>query len=108
MSSLSEIYIKKETLETMLQVLNKKTGDDAKGIKITLSINDESGEYGQNIFAYAAQTKEQQEAKAKKFPIANGKVFWTNGKIEVAKKKEQTQSSPVVQNTTQSGSDLPF
>ena len=40
MGSLSEIYIKKEVLEVLVNTLNRKTGEDAKGVKIQISISD--------------------------------------------------------------------
>ena len=54
----------------------------------TASINDELDKYGNNVAITLQQTKEQREAKDKKVYVGNGKVAWTNGKIEVAKKDE--------------------
>ena len=54
----------------------------------TASINDELDKYGNNVAITIQQTKEQREAKEKKVYVGNGKVAWTNGKIEVAKKDE--------------------
>jgi len=84
MSSLSSLYIKKEVLETLLKVVNQK---GEKGVDITISINEESNQYIQNISSYISQTKEQREAKKEKFYVGNGKVFWTDGKITLATKK---------------------
>ena len=108
MSTLSEIYIKKEVLEVLVNTLNRKTGEDAKGVKIQISISDTTNDYGQNVSATISQTKEQREQKIKPYYVGNGKVFWTNGKIEVAKKKED--AAPPVQNAiTNDGDDsLPF
>lgn len=107
MSSLSELFIKKETLEILVATLNKKTGEDAKGVKIQISISDTSNDYGQNVSATISQTKEQREQKVKQSYVGNGKCFWTDGKISIATKKEsapvQQQSAPVI-----TGSDLPF
>lgn len=54
----------------------------------TASINDELDKFGNNVAITLQQTKEQREAKEKKVYVGNGKVAWTNGKIEVAKKDE--------------------
>lgn len=35
MASLSEIYLKKSTLETILKALNAKQGKEGEGVKIT-------------------------------------------------------------------------
>jgi len=98
MASLSTIYIKKETLKTLLDVVTKK---DEKGIEITISINDESNQFSQNLSSYVSQSKEQREAKKDKFYVGNGKVFWTDGKISVATKKEDV-------TVNEPESDLPF
>ena len=89
MSSLSEFYIKKSTLETMLKVLEKKNQD---GISLNISISDETNQYGQNVSVSVSQTKEDRESKKDKFYIGNGKCFYTDGKIKVAE-KIQSQSS---------------
>lgn len=103
MSSLSDLYIKKETLETMLKVLNQK---GEKGISITASINDESNQYGQNISVYVSQSKEDRDAGKQKFYVGNGRVFWTDGKIIKGEKKEEGQQSANT-SSTDTG-ELPF
>ena len=104
MSALADIYFKKETLQTLVDVLNKK-GEN--GISITVSINDESNEYGQNISAFVSQSKEDREAKKKKFYTGNGKVFWTDGKIVIGTKDQPTQSAPTESQSDEEGT-LPF
>ena len=54
----------------------------------TAAINDETNEYGQNVSIWKEQSKEERDSKAKKNYIGNGRVFWTDGKVELAKKKE--------------------
>lgn len=103
MSSLSSLYIKKETLETLLKVVNQK---GEKGVDITISISEDSNKFGQNISSYVSQTKEQREAKKDKFYVGNGKVFWTDGKICVAVKKEETHDAKQI--TEEDNDDLPF
>ena len=58
---------------------------------VTISINDETNEWGKNINVWKSQTKEQREAKADKEFCGNGKVFWNNGSIQNAERKEETQ-----------------
>ena len=81
MSALLDVYIKKETLKTLLDVVEKK---GEKGVSITISVNDETNEYGQNVSSYVSQSKEDREAKKPRFYAGNGKVFWTNGEIKKA------------------------
>jgi hypothetical protein len=104
MSSLSEIYLKKEVLETLLKTITAK-GEN--GVSITISASDETNNYGQNVTSFVSQTKEQREAKAGKYYVGNGKVFWTDGKITVAKKKEDA-TAPVQPPVQESFNDLPF
>jgi len=98
MASLNSLYIKKETLETMLNVLNKKK--DEKGIELTVNITDEVNQYGQNVTAWISQTKEQREAKKDRFFVGNGKQFW----ISEAQPKPKTQKS----EPKKDNDDLPF
>lgn len=105
MASLNDLYIKKETLEVILKTIEKK-GD--KGISLTVSINDESNQYGQNLSAYVSQSKEDREAKKDRFYVGNGKTFWTDGKITVAEKQ---QNDSVVSDAVvfdDEDEDLPF
>ena len=101
MGALAEIYIKKETLETILKTLETKS---EKGISITLSLNDKSNDYGQNVISFVSQNKEQREAKKEKFYVGNGKVFWSDGKITVAD-KNKTDTNDTKQDKSE---DLPF
>ena len=106
MASLSEIYLKKSTLETMLKALNAKQGKDAEGVKLTVSLSDQPNNYGQNVSAYVAQTKEQRDAKTPLFYVGNGKTFWSKGETPVPKREEPKQEAKPV--TAGNGDDLPF
>ncbi len=85
MSSLNSFYIKTEVLKTLFETLEKK---GEKGINLTISINDESNQYDQNISGFVSQSKEEREEKKQRFYVGNGKTFWTDGKISVVKKEE--------------------
>ena len=95
MASLSEIYLKKSTLETMLKVLNSKQGKESEGVKLTISLSDQPSKFGQNVSAYVAQTKEQREAKTPLFYVGNGKTFWSKGETPVPQREEQQAPQPV-------------
>ena len=71
----------------------------------TISINDTTDQYGNNVVVYESQTKEEREAKAKKTYLGNGKVVWTDGNIIVAEKKVQKQ---VTNANEDIDSSLPF
>lgn len=76
----------------------------------TISISDETNQYGQNVTMYEQQSKEDRENKVTKKYIGNGSVVWTDGKIKVAEKKEKSITQ-VVENNIQPQDDddiLPF
>ena len=95
MASLSEIYLKKSTLETILKALNAKQGKESEGVKLTISLSDQPSKFGQNVSAYIAQTKEQREAKTPLFYVGNGKTFWSKGETPVPQREEQQTPQPV-------------
>lgn len=105
MAALAEIFIKKETLQTILKALEVK---EEKGFSLTISINDESNEWGQNVSGFASQTKEQREQKKQKFYVGNGKVFWTDGSIKLAAKKENTLPDGINKDGEPFSQELPF
>ena len=66
----------------------------------TISINDKTNDFGQNVSAFDSQTKEEREAKAPKKYLGNGKVFWTDGTIVKAELKEEANQSSTDSNPT--------
>ena len=92
MASLSEIYVKKSTLETIIKTLNAKQGKEAEGVKLTISLSDQTNNYGQNVSVYVAQTKEQRDAKKPLFYVGNGKTFWSKGETPVPQREQPTQA----------------
>lgn len=63
--------------------------NDSTFKKYTISISDNSDQYGNNVSMYEEQTKEERELKTTKKYFGNGKVFWNDGKIINAIKKEK-------------------
>ena len=102
MGALAEFFIKKETLETMLKVINAK---NQPGISLQIGINDETNQWGQNVSVSVSQSEEDRKAKKDKYYVGNGKVFWTDGKITKAEKKDIPK---VEEPFITSGNDLPF
>ena len=70
----------------------------------TISISDETNQYGQNVVMYEQQSKEERENKVPKKYIGNGSVIWNDGKITNAEKKEVNNSAKVEQKDE----SLPF
>ena len=70
----------------------------------TISVNDETNEWGQNVSLIDSQTKEERDAKKPKTYLGNGKVVWNDGKITNAVKTEKEQAAVAVT----AEDDLPF
>jgi len=93
--------------------LNLDNIDKSKVIKgkkgsyynVTLSINDEESQFGDNVSAFDSQSKEERDAKSKRNYIGNGKVVWTDGTINAVTTNLQPQQE--VQAET-ADLDLPF
>ena len=77
---------------------------DAKGKykNFTISINDETNQYGQNIAIWEEQNKEERMAKKPRVYVGNGRVVWTNGQVSVAERQAEQVSS------ADDTADLPF
>lgn len=72
----------------------------------TISVNDDTNQFGQNVSLFDSQTKEEREAKKSKNYIGNGKVVWTDGQMTVAERQEEAQEAAPAP-AAESG-DLPF
>ena len=83
--------------------IDKSKLNDGKGY-FTISVNDDTDNYGNNAAMFHQQSKEEREAKAQRTYVGNGKVVWTNGNSVVAEKQEETKK-PVAATKTE---DLPF
>lgn len=84
-------------------------GKDGTYKNYTISVQDETNEYGQNVAMWIEQSKEEREAKKPRTYIGNGRVLWTDGKIQVAEKKapaEPEQAPAPAHNEDED--DLPF
>ena len=86
MASFSEIYIKKEVLETILKTLEAK---NEKGILLTVGLWDKPNDYGQNVTVAVSQTKEERESKKKVFYVGNGNTYYSKGETPVCLKKRK-------------------
>lgn len=71
---------------------------------LTLSINDEISQFGDNVSVYDTQSKEERQAKTNRNYVGNGKVVWTDGSITAAPSGGQQEE---VVSTTED-IDLPF
>lgn len=71
---------------------------------ITISLGEETDQFGNNAKAFDVQSKEDRESGKPRNYVGNGQVFWTDGKIVTVERKEaaQQQQAPVA------NVDLPF
>jgi len=83
--------------------IDKSKLKEGKGY-FTISVNDETDNYGNNAAMFHQQSKEEREAKAQRTYVGNGKVVWTNGNSVVAEKQEENKK-PVAEAKAE---DLPF
>jgi hypothetical protein len=77
------------TREKAKMILDKMDREGLKGIYIDISISDKTDSYGNNIAEYYSQTKEQRDNKDRRVYLANGRVFWTDGTIKKAERKQE-------------------
>ena len=78
-------------MATMMNVGIKQ--NDGTWKNVTISVNDETDQYGKNVAVWETQTKEQREAGEKRNYCGNGQVFWTNGSVNLAERKEEKQEA---------------
>jgi len=87
------------------KIINGKKG---KYLPITLTLNDEVDNYGNNGPVIAAQSKEEREAKVAKVYLGNATVAWTNGQnVEPAPREGQPQQRQAAPAPVED-IDLPF
>lgn len=102
MSALVSISIDLNKLDKS-KIVEGKNG--SKYVNLTVGVNDDTNDYGQNASVTLAQSKEERDAKDRKTFVGNGKVVWTDGNITKAVYQEANStpkaSAPV-------DSDLPF
>lgn len=72
----------------------------------TISVNDDTNQFGQNVSLFDSQTKEEREAKKSKTYIGNGKVVWTDGKMTTVEREDLGKAANPAP-AAESG-DLPF
>jgi hypothetical protein len=81
-------------------------GKKGKYLPITITLNDEVDQFGNQGPIVVAQTKEERESKQAKTYLGNVQVVWTNGD-NVAAAPRQDQPAQAAQ-VAQPADDLPF
>ena len=81
-------------------------GKKGKYLPITITVNDEQDQFGNQGPVVVDQTKEEREAKAPKTYLGNCKVVWTNGTFpEPIPYEGVAKATPKVEKQEE---DLPF
>lgn len=88
-------------------------GKKGSYLPITITINDEVDNYGNQGPVVVEQSKEEREAKAAKVYLGNVKVVWTNGtNVDTPPRDDQGQGNPAMAQRPEPVSnivdDLPF
>lgn len=85
-------------------------GKKGKYLPITITLNDEVDQFGNQGPVIVAQSKEERDAKENKVYLGNVQVVWTNGdNVAVAPRQdEQAQAAPVGRQPQPVEEDLPF
>ena len=86
-------------------------GKKGKYLPITITINDELDQFGNQGPVVVEQTKEERDAKAPKTYLGNCKVVWTNGTFPEPIPFEQATKAAVnkpVKAAVEVKEDLPF
>ena len=81
-------------------------GKKGKYLPITITLNDELDNYGNNGPVCVQQTKEERDAKVEKVYLGNVKVVWTNDANVSTAPKQQPTVTP--QPVVEAADDLPF
>ena len=80
-------------------------GKKGKYLPITITVNDEPDQFGNQGPVIVDQTKEEREAKAEKTYLGNVKVVWTNGTFPEPNFDDSPQKQPAPKVEAE---DLPF
>ena len=81
-------------------------GKKGKYLPITITLNDEVDQFGNQGPVVVEQTKEERESKTAKTYLGNARVVWTNGQnVDTAPRDNQTAAQPVAAAKPE---DLPF
>jgi hypothetical protein len=83
-------------------------GKKGKYLPITITINDELDQFGNQGPICVEQSKEEREAKSPKTYLSNVKVVWTNGENVAVAPRDGAPAVETAGNTNTPIDDLPF
>ena len=83
-------------------------GKKGKYLPITITLNDELDQFGNQGPVVVEQTKEERDAKAPKTYLGNVKVVWSNGTNVDPAPRDDNNSAPAPAPAAAPEADLPF
>ncbi len=84
-------------------------GKKGKYLPITITLNDEVDQFGNQGPVVVEQSKEERETKSPKVYLGNAKVVWTNGQnVDAAPRTDQPGQAPQRAPQPTPVDDLPF
>ena len=83
-------------------------GKKGKYLPITITLNDDVDQFGNNGPVVVQQSKEEREAKTEKVYLGNVKVVWTNGENVAAAPRDGGPASAQPAAAAAPVDDLPF
>lgn len=84
-------------------------GKKGKYLPLTITLNNDPDNFGNQGPITVAQTKEERESKSAKVYLGNVKVVWTDGNnVEAAARTDQPQQAKQKQSFAPQPDDLPF
>ena len=81
-------------------------GKKGKYLPISITLNDELDQFGNQGPVIVSQSKEEREAKQAKTYLGNVKLVWTNGEVKKFDNPQQQQAAPTPAAVIED--DLPF
>lgn len=105
MASIINASINLEAIDKT-KIINGKKG---KYLPITITLNDDADQFGNQGPITIAQSKEEREAKSAKTYLGNVRVIWSNGNnVDAAPRDGQQQQQAPAQSLSPQEDDLPF
>lgn len=83
-------------------------GKKGQYLPITITINDEIDQYGNQGPVIVSQSKEERDSKTEKVYLGNAQVVWTNGQFPSPAPRDGQQAQQAAPQQAAPADDLPF
>ena len=102
------------TVGIAMNKIPKEAVNEKGYLNLDYAINDETGQYGDNVSFWVRQSKEERESGAARVYVGNGRIVYTkDGVVTVAEKQEQQVTNAKFNEArtapaAEKSADLPF